>query len=134
MQKTADVEAANGVYAIGEGEDAVKAFLEGFGWQVADEPATVKEIFIPKSFDEVYDRYNEEIQIPQGCDLRRYAGLKATLFCFEVLNYPDEDAVFANVLVHENIVIGGDICSSRLDGFMHGFSMQNAKCKMQNDG
>ena len=116
--------AAGGKNEIGEGEAAVKEFIESFGWEVSQKPVEIKEIFIPKSFDAVYDRYNEEIQLPGGYDLRRYAGQKAVLYCYEVLNYPSDDAVFANVLVCDGTVIGGDICSSRLDGFMHGFSKE----------
>ena len=35
---------------------------------------------------------------------------------------PTEDEVTANILVYENKIIGGDICSVNLDGFMHGFT------------
>ena len=119
------VGAAKDANEIGEGESAVREFLKSFGWEASDKPAVVKEIFIPKSFDAVYERYNSEIQIPQGYDLRDHAGLSATLYSYEVYNYPDEDGVSANVLVRDGVVIGGDICSSRLDGFMHGIKMHN---------
>ena len=37
-------------------------------------------------------------------------------------NYPDyEGTVYANVLVYRNRVIGGDICSADVSGFVHGF-------------
>lgn len=97
-------------------------FLRSFGWETAGDP-DVKPITIPLVFDEVYTRYNEEIQLPGGYDLRRYAGRQVTLYAFAVVNYPTEDKVTANVLVCDGAVIGGDLCSARLDGFMHGFTM-----------
>ena len=40
-------------------------------------------------------------------------------------NYPgyeNKDGVIrANILVYDGRVIGGDVCSVELDGFMHGF-------------
>lgn len=105
-----------------DSRDARLSFLRSFGWEVLEDPVMEKEINIPKSFDEVYTRYNEEIQIPEGYDLRAYAGKKATLYSYVVINYPTEDEVHANLLVCDGKVIGGDICSVRLDGFMHGFT------------
>lgn len=97
-------------------------FLKSHGWEVLDTPVMEKEITVPKSFDEVYTRYNEDIQLPSGFDLRKYAGKQVTLYTYIVINYPTEDEVTANILVYENKIIGGDICSVNLDGFMHGFT------------
>ena len=39
-------------------------------------------------------------------------------------NYPgyeDLDCIHATLLIYDGQVIGGDICSTQLDGFMHGF-------------
>lgn len=98
------------------------SFLQSFGWEAEEAPTLTKEITIPKTFDEVYTQYNEEIQLPEGYDLRRYAGKQVTLYVYRILNYPTEDEVTANLLVAEGKVVGGDICSARLDGFMHGFT------------
>lgn len=44
-------------------------------------------------------------------------------YTYIIHNYPDEtDQVRANLLVYDGKVIGGDICTLALDGFMHGFS------------
>ncbi len=98
------------------------SFLESYGWKIDPTPTLVKEITLPKTFDPVYTRYNEDIQQPEGFDLRRYAGSKATLYVYTVLNHPSEEEVSANLLVCDGTVIGGDLCSARLDGFMHGFT------------
>lgn len=120
----------NVVGAAAVGTDAFQAdtpegrlsFLKSFGWEAEETPTLVKEITVPKTFDEVYTRYNEEIQLPEGYDLRRYAGKQVTLYVYRILNYPTEEEVTANLLVADGKVVGGDLCSVRLDGFMHGFT------------
>ena len=38
-------------------------------------------------------------------------------------NRPDaEDAVYANLLIYKNRVVGADVCSAKLEGFMHGLA------------
>jgi len=95
-------------------------FLDSYGWQVSDE--TVKTVTIPAVFNAVYENYNA-IQRQQGFDLRTYAGQEALCCQYRVVNYPDYHAeVQATLLVFDGKIIGGDICSLALDGFMHGFA------------
>lgn len=96
-------------------------FLENFGWDVSDEPIEVCEIILPENFDEVYKRYNE-LQKTQGLNLEKYKGRRAKRWTYTVLNYPSDDEVHANVIVCDNKIIAGDICSVALGGFIHGFS------------
>lgn len=107
-----------------ENADDRSAFISGFGWIVDDEPVEVRQIAIPEEFDEVYNNYNE-IQISQGYDLTKYAGRSAKRWTYIVRNYPgvsaDEDHVRINIIVCDGKIIGGDVCSIKLDGFMHGF-------------
>ena len=43
-------------------------------------------------------------------------------YTYEVTNYEGaEGTVYANILVYRNRVIGGDICSADVTGFIHGF-------------
>ena len=45
-------------------------------------------------------------------------------YTFELSEYDGYDGrVLANVLVYRNRVIGGDICSADMTGFMHGFDV-----------
>ena len=71
-----------------------------------------------------YEKYNE-IQKAQNLDLTPYAGKRAKRWTYNIKNYPgyegDSGTVQANILVYEGAVIGGDICSTELDGFMQGF-------------
>ena len=72
---------------------------------------------IPDPFDEVYTQYNT-LQKQQGFDLEPLAGKVCRQWVYEVTNYPAETPVHANLLVYEDRVVGGDICSTELDGFM----------------
>lgn len=99
-------------------------FLQTYGWEVKANPKEVKEVVIPEVFDEVYRNYNE-IQKTDGFDLRSYAGCRVKRWTYEVTNYPAEkQKAVANILVYEDKIIGGDICSVALGGFMHGFSQK----------
>lgn len=99
------------------------AFLAQYGWEVKKEVAEVREVVIPGEFDEVYTNYNK-IQTDQGFDLTKYQGKTVKRWTYTVTNYPGyetADYIMANILVFNDEVIGGDICSTQLDGFMHTF-------------
>lgn len=96
-------------------------FLSQFGWTVSGEPVETKSVTVPTEFDKVFAAYNE-IQKSQGLNLLKYRGKEVTRYTFCVTNYPDyEGTVYASVLVFRNRVIGGDVCSADVSGFVHGF-------------
>ena len=96
-------------------------FLSQFGWKVDADPAEVQTVTIPAEFDKIYAAYNE-LQKSQGLDLSKYMGKDVTRYTFTITNYPDyQGTVLANVLVYRNRVIGGDVCSADVTGFVHGF-------------
>lgn len=99
------------------------SFLSQYGWEVDEEPVEVCEIIIPAEFDDTYTAYNE-IQKAQGFDLSAYAGVRVKRWTYLIKNYPgfeNKNCVRTNMLVYEGLVIGGDVCSVELDGFMHSF-------------
>lgn len=99
----------------------VAAFLSQFGWEVDAAPVSVKTVTIPSEFDKVFAAYNE-MQRGQGLNLAKFKGKEVTRYTFSVRNYPDyEGTVYANVLVYRNRVIGGDVCSADVSGFVQGF-------------
>ena len=101
-------------------EDRIK-FLEQFGYTVSSEPIESVELTLPDDFDRVFSGYNE-LQKAQGLDLGKYKGKTVTRYTYEVTNYPDAGgSVWANLIVRKDRVIGGDICSSTPNGFIHGF-------------
>jgi len=100
------------------------AFLSQFGWEVGEDPIEVSEVIIPAQFDETYNKYNE-IQRAQSFDLKNFAGKRIKRWTYEVNNYPGYEGkpgvVQANLLIDKGLVVGGDICSLELGGFLHGF-------------
>ena len=103
-------------------EDRV-AYLAGYGWEVLSEPLATQELLIPEEMDDSYDEYLA-LQSQQGFDLTRYAGKRVKRYTYEVTNYPTgETGVQANLLIYKNTVIGGEVLSPQLDGFLHGLTM-----------
>lgn len=116
---------ANQYLIISDEEDMLE-FISHYGWEVDEQPVEVKDVVIPEAFDKVYTDYNK-IQLEQGFDMQKYAGTKVKRWTYIVRNYPDtspeDDYIRINILVSNGVVIGGDVCSVKLDGFMHGFSV-----------
>lgn len=99
-------------------------FIKNLGWTVDEKSAEVCEVLIPAEFDEVYSEYNK-IQTAQGTDLAPYAGEKVKKWTYDVTNYDgyaaDSGCIKLNLLILDGKVIGGDVCSVELDGFMQSF-------------
>ena len=58
-------------------------------------------------------------------NLEKYKNKDVTRYTYEITNYPDYDGkVLANIIVYKNKVIGGDICSADVNGFLHGFERE----------
>lgn len=109
-------------------EDRVN-FLSQFGWEVNPEPLEIVEVIIPEKFNATYENYNA-IQKSQDLDLSKYKGKKCTRFTYQILNHKDSPkGTRANLLIFKNKIIGGDICSVELGGFMHGFSQNENDSK-----
>ena len=101
-------------------EDRIE-FLSQFGWEVKPQAVEECQVTIPSEFDKIFTGYNE-IQKRQGLDLSDYKKKKVVRYTYEVTNYTGaEGTVYANVIVYRNRVIGGDICSADVRGFIHGF-------------
>ena len=103
----------------GSDDGARIAYLESFGWTVEPEPVSVEELIVPEEFDETYDSYLA-LQEQQGFDLTKYRGRRIKRYCYRITNYPSgETGVQAGLLVYRGAIIGGDVLSSQLDGFIH---------------
>lgn len=97
------------------------AFFTQFGWAVDTNPIEEKKVTIPSEFDKVFVGYND-LQKQQGLDLSKYKNKDVTRYTYKVTNYPDyEGTVYGNILVYRGKVIGGDICSADVDGFVTSF-------------
>lgn len=98
-------------------------YLSAYGWQVSEEPIATQELLIPKEMDASYSEYLA-LQAGQGFDLEKYAGKRVKRYTYEIFNYPTGEAgVQANLLICKNTVVGGEVLSPRLDGFLHGLAM-----------
>ena len=108
---------------IKNNEDRIN-FIKQFGWEVNAQPLKEQEVTIPKEFDKIFAAYNE-IQRKQGLDLSSFKKKNVMRYTYTVTNYPDYDGeVYINILVYRNKVIGGDVCSADVNGFIHGFEKQ----------
>lgn len=103
-------------------QDELISFISSLGYTAKNEPDSVEEIIIPEEFDKVYEQYNE-LQKISGLDLSRYKGCTAKKWTFTITDYPgyeQQDCIKINLIVYGKRIIGGDICSVELDGFMTG--------------
>ena len=113
-------------FKINTAEDAL-LFIESLGWKVYEKPEDIREIILPVKPDDVFNNYNK-IQNSQDYDLTDYFGKKVKKWTFTIKNYPgyeNQDIIKINILTYKGEVVGGDVCSVKLDGFMHGFKKEN---------
>lgn len=109
-------------------EDRVN-FLHGLGWEVENEPVESSDVTIPSEFDAVFMEYNN-LQKMQGLDLSKYKRKNVTRYTYKIKNYDGyEGTVYANLLVYRNRIIGGDICSADVNGFVTTFDAKINKTK-----
>lgn len=96
-------------------------FLRQFGWEADATAIEEVEVTVPEEFDKVYKAYND-LQQKQGFDLTKYMKKNVMRYTYRITNYPEYDGdVYANILIYKDRVIGGDICSADMNGFIHGF-------------
>ena len=97
-----------------------QSFLKEMGWEVSEEYTECKVVIIPDEFNEVYEKYND-LQKKQGFDLSKYKGKTVEIYTYEVRNYPDhEKNMVCNLMIYEDVLIGGDVSCVEIDGFMQG--------------
>ena len=99
-------------------------YAKSLGYTVSRDSETVRNIVIPAVFSNVYENYNA-LQRECGFDLSPYKGEAAMQYTYTVSNYTDDsgntlDDIIMDLIVCDGKIIGGDICSAELDGFMTG--------------
>ena len=113
-----------------ESSEQRAAFLSQFGWKFSQDPVEVTEVIIPSDFSLGYTEY-AEMNKASGFDLEPYKGMRAKRWTYDILNYPGYENkpgyIQVNILVYNGIVIGGDICSADVNGFIHGFEKPAAE-------
>ena len=92
-------------------------FCSQFGMSIDLGSETKEYITIPSEFNDVYEKYNS-LQIQQGFNLERYKGKKAERRTYDVTNATENSELKVNLIIYENRVIAGDLCTVSLDGAM----------------
>ena len=106
--------------AEGNAAEGRIAFLADCGWEVDPASEELKSVLIPDCGAGVMADYNA-LQLRQGYDLSAWEGRTVTQVSYRVTNYPGyAGTVWAVLYVSGRRVIGGDIHSAALNGFMHG--------------
>ncbi len=95
-------------------------YLASYGWEIDTGSEATRNVLLPKTFEGTVSEY-ADMQTQQGYDFSSYAGLECRQFTYTVINYDGCDGtVYATLYVKGTRVIGGDIHSAEIDGFMHG--------------
>ena len=87
--------------------------------------AEVTQITIPAEWNAVYESYND-LQRRNGYNLAAYKGKAVKRFAFAVSPLLSSssgeatDTAYASLLVYNGKVIGGDVCTYDIDGYMVG--------------
>ncbi len=94
-------------------------YLAALGWETESLVST-DQVILPEKFTPEYEAYLS-VQVDGGFDLLPCAGKTVTRYTYAVSNYPSgEDGVLADLLVLDGAVVGGELRSAALDGFMIG--------------
>ncbi len=96
--------------AFSDDEDVAlcRSFLESLGYAPESAPFEVSQISVPEGFGPVYENYS-------GFDLTPLRGRTVTKMSFRLSG---EDSLYANILIDNKKICGGDICDPALSGFM----------------
>lgn len=104
---------------IAQTESDQIAYLNALGWEVSGTPVS-EQVQLPEEFGPEYEEYLA-LQQKGGFDLTVWAGQIVTRYSYPISNYPTgEENVLADLLVLDGEIIGGELRSSQLDGFMTG--------------
>ena len=92
-------------------------YLRSLGWEVEEEPIETLQFLFPEKLEEPYLSYNE-LQLPQGFDLRECLGRQVSRYTYAVLNHPSRaEGVQANLYLCEGIPAAGDLFCPGSGGF-----------------
>lgn len=95
----------------------VGEYLKALDYEIS-EAFTESTLIIPDEFDAVYENYNA-LQTECGFDLSPFRGKECKIYTYDIYNHPF-GTCRANVIVHDGKIIGGDISSVNISGFMTG--------------
>lgn len=97
-------------------EDRIQ-FLITLGYNVEDQTPNTKQSVIPQKFNDVFSLYNE-LQLKADFDLSLYKGCEVTVYSYPLKTVNNKEQYFANLIVADSKIIGGDISSVNINGEM----------------
>ncbi len=107
---------SKGILKSNYGEPAEReALIKACGYEVTDCESSI--VTVPSEFGEVYEEYNR-LQRQQGFDLSLFKGREVTKYTYTVKEHPSGDTVLINLLVCDGALIGADVMSTAIDGFI----------------
>lgn len=80
-------------------------------------PFSKEEIILPRETDSTWRAYLA-LQTENGFPLAAYAGKTVWHLSCPIQNHPEGEGVYANFYLQDGQLLGGDILSPRLDGFL----------------
>lgn len=112
------------IYAAGNNNANAKTnadrliFIKNLGCEVINTQPNSKTVHIPEVFYDVYNNYNL-LQKTAGYDLALFKGCEVNIYAYKI-NPPRgyEGECVVNLMVYKDRIIGGDISSVALGGFM----------------
>ena len=101
------------------GQDALsrEAYLNSLGYSLEKGSEEKTLITIPEDFSKTYAEYNKK-QISSGFNLSDYKGCDATVYTYLLSNFETRDGVWANLIVIDGKIVGGDISTTENGGFI----------------
>ena len=94
------------------------AYLASLGLRADPASEELRPVALPARFDALLEDYNA-LQLSQGFDLRAAAGRTCLCCSYDLVGFPDRDGrVIATLYLFRGRVIGGDVHTAAVDGFM----------------
>lgn len=115
----------------GKTEDERLEYLRSLGWEPCCSHMDEKSILLPKEFPDVLKNYNE-IQLAQGFDLTKYAGKEIKMYTCGLSNFPEDPNAQCSLYVYRGKIIGGDVHSPGINGFMLPLNYRQAEQMKEN--
>lgn len=105
-------------------EEICKTYLTQLGWETEAQGVS-ETILLPDANDNNWKNYYA-MQAEAGFPLGDFSGKTVLRYTYRILNYPDYSAqsIYANVFMADDKIIGGDIFSTALDGFLRALCPQ----------
>lgn len=91
-----------------------KSFIEALGYRPEEKPFDKADIQIPEGFGSVFENYRA-LNSEAGFDLLPLRGAKVTRYSFYL---EGDEPLYANILIKDKKICGGDICNPALSGYM----------------